>query len=175
MSQTNCLINDGYSIGCKNFAGGIKEVYLTNWASDIIYTEDSNSGITNITSGDTAINFYKYEQAKETSGLDEKPQVIVKNGNSYFEQELTIVLNGMTTALRNQVLLITRATTIAIIKDLNDRYWLLGKDRGLDVNDGKFGTGIAYGDRNGYEIKLFGQEPENAIEVQYDAFSALIS
>ena len=171
MAQTNCLISGGYTLGCLDNIGGVQEVYLANWSSDVEYESSVDNTITGITSGST---YYKFETPKQTAGLTETPNVSVENGTVFYNQELSLVLNKMEAELRNQVLLITRATTTIIVKDQNGNYWLIGKQNGSNVSGGAHGTGLAYGDRNGYSLVISAMEPESVHPIDYAGFSALI-
>ena len=171
MAQTNCLITAGYTIGCLDNTGGAQEIYIANWTSDASYDLDVDDTITGVTSGNT---YYKFETPKQTAGLVETPNVSVENGTVFYNQDVTLVLNKMEADLRNQILLITRATTTIILKDQNGNYWLVGKQNGANVSGGAHGTGTAYGDRNGYSLTLTSMEPELAHPIDYAAFSAMI-
>lgn len=171
MSQANCLLTAGYTLGCLDNSGGIKKLYLANWDSDVEYTE-SSSVITAITSGNT---YYSFDVVRETAGVNETITTSIENGTVFYEQNLSVVFNKMTTTLRDQILLLAKATTTAIVEDLNGTYWLLGEVSGLNLSEGTSGTGVALADRNGYAITLQGREPESMKEIQYAAFSGLIS
>lgn len=171
MAQTNCLISAGYTLGCKDNTGSIKSVYLGNWSSNTTYAEKTDGTITGTTSGSTV---YKFDVVKQTAGLNETINASTENGTVFYQQELALVFNKMSADLRNQILLIAKATTVAIIEDQNGNYWLLGRVNGMDLTTGTAGTGVAYGDRNGYALTLTGMEPELASPIEFAAFSAQI-
>lgn len=171
MATTNCLINAGYSLGCLDNTGSIKSVYLANWDSDTSYGVGTDGTITGITSGNT---YYKFDVVKETAGLVENITSNIQNGVILYSQELSLVFNKMSAALRNQILLIARANTTAIIEDQNGNYWMCGKVNALNLSTGTAGTGVAMLDRNGYALTLTGMEPELATPIIYSGFSSLI-
>lgn len=171
MAQTNCLLSAGYTLGCLDNAGGVKKVWIGNWSSDIAYTKDSDNIITVITSGNT---LYGFEVTRETCGVNENITVSVENGSVFYEQNLSLVFNKMDADIRNQILLLAKATTTAIVQDANDNYWLVGEDQGLNVNSGTAGTGLLLGDRNGYSLTLQGKESQSISKINYSAFTSYI-
>ena len=85
----------------------------------------------------------------------------MENSTVFFEQLFTLILNTMDLNKRNELLLLARANT-AIIFETNEEtptYWILGVENGCDVNGGTSASGVAFGDRNGYEITFQGLEP----------------
>jgi hypothetical protein len=61
------------------------------------------------------------------------------------------------------------------VEDRNGRLWLVGKQAGLDLTSSTRATGVNLTDRNGSTLGLVGSETEPFQEVQFSAFSALIS
>jgi len=167
-----CELTTGVSVGCKDSAGGIKEVYFANKSnvSGITVTADGTvSGITN--SG----SWYKYEPRNATSAMMDNPQVNRQNGTAFYQQGVNLVLTKMEQAKRNEIILLAKANMHIIVKDQNDKYWLLGQDNGMEMENSEVGTGTELGDRNGYTLNFEGKEPEAAPEIQYAAFSADVS
>ena len=77
-----------------------------------------------------------------------------------------MVFNKMEAAKRDQLLLMAQATTMVVVaKDGNGKYWSIGVERGAFMVSGSATSGVAYGDRNGYEIVLGGLEASPMYEV----------
>jgi len=70
---------------------------------------------------------------------------------------------------------VTTARMMAIVKDRNGKYWLLGKNNGIEVSAGTSQTGTTMGDRSGYELTLTGMEEEPCVEVTAAAANAVTS
>ena len=67
---------------------------------------------------------------------------------------------------RNQLLLMAEATSMVIVaKDNNGKYWSVGLERGGYMTSGTAVSGVAYSDRNGYEIIVGGMEAKPIYEV----------
>ena len=72
----------------------------------------------------------------------------------------------MSAAKRNALLLMAEATNmVAIAKDNNGKYFSIGIERGAYMTAGTAVSGVAYADRNGYEITISGLEAAPMYEV----------
>jgi hypothetical protein len=160
----SCNLSQGFPIDCKDNVGGVKAVYIAN--KDNIATITEVSGVITGITMDAGTYFYKYDQIKETSNFAEAITTNVQNGTVFYAQTGEVVLNKLQTATRNEILLLAQATTCMIVQDNNGKYWLLGKQNGLDLTGGGSATGTAYGDRNGYTLTFTGSEQQLATEVQ---------
>jgi hypothetical protein len=153
----NCAIAEGYEQDCnKDSIGGVSEVMLGNLA-------DINN-ITTAVGGAISIDmkvgkqFYKFKTVKNTSSFSNAITTSPTNGSLYYAQSATLVFNKMQLSTSKLVDALCRASLVAIFKDKNGEYTLLGRVNGLDVTGGTFGSGTGSGDRNGYELQLAGEE-----------------
>lgn len=158
-----CALTTGFTLDCRNSNGGIEAVYFTEIANKATLT--SASGAISAFTLTTGKQFFKYELRKKTGLLEQNIQINNENGTVFYEQTLTIKLDKMETAKRNEILLLARTNLMAIVKDNNGKYWLVGETRGTLLSSGKGGTGTAFGDMNGFELTFVGEEPELAKEV----------
>ncbi len=158
-----CALTSGYSLGCRDSAGGVKAV----WFIEI----ENVSGVTSSAGVATAIakannrRFYKYNLQRATAEAGEDIQASIENGTFFFAQTLSIVLNKLQAATRNEILLLGQNVLMAVIQDNNSKYWLYGATNGLTLSGGSAKMGKALGDRNGYELTFTGEEREPALEV----------
>lgn len=162
-----CVLSQGMTIDCRDSIGGVKAVWFIAHGNVSAVTEASGivSAITK-----TGV-FYKYNLVKSTASFVENINVSVENGSVGYAPELNIVLNKMQANTRNEIMLLAQNVLMAIVQDMNGKYWLLGKLNGLDISAGTAGTGTAMTDRNGYTLTFSGVEPQLAPEVA----SAVIS
>lgn len=156
-----CALSQGMTIDCRDSIGGVKAVWFIAHANVSAVTEASGV-VSTITK--TGV-FYKYNLVKSTASLVENINVSVENGSVGYAPELTIVLNKMQANTRNEIMLLAQNVLMAIVQDMNGKYWLLGKQNGLDISAGTSGTGTAMTDRNGYSLTFTGVEPALAPEV----------
>ncbi len=167
-----CALTQGYTLDCKDSLGGLKSVYFIESGNIASYTEAAGV-ITGITL-DAGKFFFKYDLVKETSSFTETVTASVQNGTIFYAQELSLVLNKLQANTRNEILLLAQNTLVAIAEDKNGKYWLLGKSNGLDITGGTAASGVATGDRNGYQLTFSGQEAALAPEVDSDIIAGLV-
>lgn len=166
-----CALTQGYTLSCKESIGGIKAVWFIA-SGDVASVTEASGVVTAITKAGGKV-FYKYELVKNTGSLTETVTASVENGTIFYAPELTIVLNKLQANTRNEILLLAKNNLMAVVEDSNSKYWLLGKLNGLDITGGTAATGVAQGDRNGYELTFSGGEPALAPEVQSSVIAGL--
>lgn len=158
-----CALTQGYTLGCRDSAGGIVAVWLIEF--------DNVSGITKSAGNATAIakanngRFYKYNLERATGEWSETYNDSRENGTSFHAQSLDIVLNKMQATWSQEIKLLAQNRLIAVVQDRAGTYWLLGEESGLMREGGKAGSGKAGGDRNGYELKFTSENVDPAITV----------
>lgn len=167
----SCALTQGYVIDCRSGMGGIKEVYLM--AKQDVASITEVDGVVTALTKDAGKRFYKYELEKATASLTENFNISVQNGTQFFSPELSVVLNKLQANTRNEILLLAKNTLVAVVKDNNGKYWLVGKERGIELTAGSAATGVAEGDRGGYTLTFTGAEPELAPEVSSSLIASL--
>lgn len=166
-----CALTSGYTLDCRDSVGGLVELYFIESGNVSAITEAS--GVVTVITKASGKVFRKYEQEQDTAFFVENLNSNVQNGTQFYQQELTIVLNKMQTALRNELLLLNKNRLIAVAKDANGAYWLLGKTRFLYATAGNSGSGTASGDRNGYTFTYTALEPSLAPSVDSSIIAGL--
>ena len=167
----SCALTQGYILDCKDSAGGITEVYFIERAS--VTAMASASGVVTGLTKASGKRFWKYEMPKETGSFTHNPTVSNENGTVFFEQNLTIVVNKLSAAINTELKLLAQNIVIAVVKDNNNKFWMLGKERGLDMGGSTSGSGTAFGDRSGYSLVFLGKEPDQLYEVNSTVANAL--
>jgi len=155
-----CALTQGYTLDCKDSIGGLKEVYFA--AVEDIASFTGSSGTLTAVTMEAAKTFFKYELVKESSNFAEAINTNVQNGTVFYAQTLEIILNKLQVNTRNEILLLAKNNICAIVKDNNDKMFVLGKVNGLDITGGGSASGTAFGDRNGYTLTFTGNEKELA-------------
>ena len=165
-----CALTQGFVLDCKESVGGIKSVRFVEFdnVASIAYA----AGVATLTMVATK-KFWKYAQVRETSSSTETITANVQNGTIFYKQELTVILNKLAAATRNEILLLAKNRLMAIVEDMNGNFWLLGAKNGLDITGGNSATGTASGDRNGYTLTFEGMEADPMWSVSSAAISAL--
>ena len=165
-----CALTQGFVLDCKESVGGIKSVRFVEFdnVASIAYA----AGVATLTMV-ASKKFWKYAQVRETSSFTETITANVQNGTIFYSQELTVILNKLAAATRNEILLLAKNRLMAIVEDMNGNYWLLGAKNGLDITGGNSATGTASGDRNGYTLTFVAQEADPMWSVSSAAISSL--
>ena len=157
----------GFVNDCNDGQGGIEKIFIANGPVDSI--TESAGIITAITVGGSPLvpaDFFVFETPRQTSSLTETITPSQENGTVTYAQDLAMVFNKMSAAKRNQLLLMAAATNmIAVAKDANGKCWSIGIERGAYMTAGTAVSGVAYADRNGYEITISGLEAAPMYEV----------
>lgn len=166
-----CALSSGYALDCKDSSGGLTEVYFIEKAN--VSSVATASGVVTGLTKASGKRFWKYELPKETGNFTNNPQVSTENGTLFFEQGLTIVINKLSAAVNTELKLLAQNVLIAVVKDNNNKYWMLGKERGVDMAASESGSGTAFGDRSGYTLNFTGKEPDQLYEVNSSVAAAL--
>ena len=165
MSCSN--LTAGFTLDCNDSQGGIEKIFIANGPVQSI--TEANGVITAITVGGSPLvpaDFFAFETPRQTSSLTETQTPSQENGTIVYDQALTMIFNKMEAAKRNQLLLMAEATSLVIVaKDNNGKYWSIGIERGAYMTSGSATSGVAYGDRNGYEVVVSGMEKQPIFEV----------
>jgi len=158
-----CALTSNYLIDCKDSLGGLTEVYFMELGNLTSYTEAS--GVITALVKAAGKKFYKYELVRGTSMFVENINASIENGSVFYQQELTIILNKLQVATRNEILLLAKNRLVSVAKDNNGKYWILGITKGVDISAGTSGSGTAEGDRSGYTLTFTGKEAALSQEV----------
>jgi hypothetical protein len=167
-----CNIIEGITLDCRQGAGGVKKIYLTEFAN--VSTITSSSGSVSAITMVSGKKFWTIELELEDAQFDENATVSIENGTTFYEQTLTFSVYKMTAKNRNIVRLLTQNRLMVIVQDADDVYHLAGETRALHLTASATSTGKAMGDKNGYSITLTGKEPLPCNKVNSGVISGII-
>lgn len=143
----------GIARDCSSNMGGIKNVYIANFAD--VDTVTVTSGVVTAITMLSSKKFYKYVFAPFTSSLTSNWNVSPENGTKYVESTLTMVFNKMDATKRLEIVALAQSELVVIVEDNNGTMFYLGYEEGVRLINGSDGqTGTARGDRNGYTVVL---------------------
>lgn len=166
-----CALTQGYSLSCRDSAGGIKSVYFIEF-DNVSGVTESNGTVSAIAKANGG-RFYKYNLQRATGNWEQVINPSAENGTLFHTQTLSIVLNKMQAATSQEIVLLGQNRLLAVVEDRNSKYWLLGQENGLELSGGRAGSGTAMGDRNGYELTFTSDNIDTANEVSSGIISAL--
>ena len=172
----SCDITSGFTLGCRDNTGGIKNLYILS--GSITSVTDASEGLISGITGSG--EFFQYELFRQTSDFSEAISATPENGTVFYEQSVNAVFFKLQSSTRNQVRVLAKNPDLKIIVETNNgsedgigKYWLLGEENGVQLLSGTGATGTAFGDLNGYSLTFTGQEPEPASEISGSLAGAL--
>jgi hypothetical protein len=159
----SCFITSAEALGCSDSIGGIKKIYVgggSGYTSG--YTYNVDGAITGATST-AGTTYYGFELKRNTSSLVQNTTKSYENGTVYWEQVLTAVLYKYDQEKRNKLKVLGQNDNLQILAiDQNDVVYVLGQVNYSYLSGGSAGSGLALGDRNGFELIFTAQEAEPA-------------
>jgi hypothetical protein len=164
MAYSSCALTTGFDLDCRDSIGGVKSVRLAS-------LEDYTAMVATLAAGaitgwtTAALDFYKYDQLKETSSLTESINGSSQNGTVYFTPEVTLVLSKLDVTKRNEIKVLAQQRLVAIVEGNDSSYWVVGYQNGLELNAGTSATGTAFGDLSGYSLTLSGMEADTMLSI----------
>ena len=166
--MSTCDITSGFTLGCRDNTGGIRNLYILSGSVAGLTGEDVGL-ITDISGSGV---FYKFELFRQTSDYSEAISSTPENGTVFYEQTVNAVFFKLQSATRNQVRVLAKNPNLKVIVETNNgsvdgvgKFFYLGQNNGLQLLSGTGATGTAFGDLNGYNLTFTGQEPEPASEI----------
>lgn len=168
----NCDITKGRSKVCKSGIGGVSKLFLFPWIEDAFTVTDGvataiNASITSV---------FEYELEGDGNTLAENMPSDRNTGTTINTQTLTVILKKIDAATSAEMKLVANSYPMAVVKDRNGVYHIIGIDDGIDFTIDTT-TGGAKTDLNGYT--LTGVSTTTALAPQMDettiaSFEALV-
>tara|TARA_R110002167_G_scaffold73033_2_gene204934 strand:- start:3658 stop:4206 length:549 start_codon:yes stop_codon:yes gene_type:complete len=156
MPYTNCEIDGGRTVGCKESLGGVKAVYIGNF-------EDIPAGAAFAQAADvvTAVEtqtFYKFELRPELSSLVVNYNSDAASGTTFFEQVLSCTFQLLDSTDVADIRNLCQGRPNIWVEDNNLNVFLIGAEYGCNVTGGNIQTGVAFSDMSGYTIDFTARE-----------------
>ena len=157
---------------CKDNIGGIKEVYIIDYANvtGVTATADKISAIT----VDSTETFKTYSFKKQTSQMTTNIASDDVAGTTLFTTELNLRFSKLETAKRLEILALAFGDLAVIVRDSNDVFWYLGKNYPVSLSAGSINTGTNLGDFSGYDVTLTDIAKEAPMEVDKTALESIL-
>lgn len=164
----------GIPYDCSSSMGGIKEVYLTNYADNIFETGATASGDTVISGISSAVTFHRYQFRKGTGSMTSTLNVDDAAGSNYVSTELVLLFTRMETIKRTAIAALALGGLAGIVVDCNGKKWALGLEEPVNATAGSGNTGTARTDSNNYQITLTDDAASFPYEVTDEAFASIV-
>lgn len=152
MSCTQAL--SGIAASCDTNVGGVREVYIANYADVTAVEVDGTSNMIDTITMATTAKFKKYAFKKNTSSLTSTLNVDPANGVNFVQSDLSLVFAKQETAKRMEIAKLSLGELRVIVLDANGKYWFLGEEEFVSATAGTAETGVNRTDGNRYTITL---------------------
>lgn len=162
-----CDIQSGYTLSCRDSAGGIQSLYILS--GSITSIDETAGEITTISGSGT---LFEFQLPRNVGSVSEAINASLEAGTVFYESTTELVMQKLQTSVRNIVETLSQNPDLKVIAKTNNgssdgvgQYFLLGRYRGLSVSGGTGATGTAFGDLSGYSLTFTGQEPSPMQEI----------
>ena len=161
---------------CKEFAGGLRGVFLVPYAFDDVITKDSGGLVTSIENNDVRVTAYFFE-LKGLSTLEISGATSRDNGTTAYTQTLTLSLkpSGSTPAIADSDAelfdTLTKGRWRVIAWDRNNVFTLLGEVEGMDATTDVEAWGTQMGDARLNTVTLIGMETTPKAVVDAESYA----
>jgi len=171
-SQT---LNGFTALDCNPSKGGVKEIYICNY-DDVaaisptindISTADTITGIT-MASGKT---WSKYVMRRNTASMTSTLNFDETAGVNYVSTDVLLRFNKLDTPQRIEMTALTLAETRVVVRDANDKWWLIGYDEPVVPASGTAQTGVQKSDGSYYELTLQSSDSSWPLELSAEAIA----
>lgn len=172
----SCVLNTGTTLDCRSSLGGVKSVYIgSTTGQDISITAatgvatalTAQGGTIDITTvADlTTSGMFEFQQPRQSASLSETGAFSEENGTAFYTSVLSFVVNTLEGEKLNTLNILGQNTRlVVVVKDANDRYWIIGNTSGAIVTASTSETGTSFGDRSGITIEVTGLSPQPMFE-----------
>lgn len=124
------------------------------------------SGADEITGFSGSGTWFHFELVKQSSSFTEEILVNDVAQSVTFQPSIVISLPKLDQSLRNLFFDLVKQNELqVIVKDNNERYWMVFLANGGLVSAGSMATGQAYNDLNGITLTMTGGEPDASREI----------
>jgi len=164
-----CAITSGYTIDCRESAGGIEVVYLIENsalydASGVSRVLETSGTVTAISKNSTK-RFWKFEVPRATASASNGITSSQENGTFFYTHQVMFPVNSRSATVRNIINVLAKYSCTFVTKEGDGSFRLYGKEFGLTLDTTESGSGTSLGDRNGYMLTFSSQEREDFLIV----------
>lgn len=142
----------GASLECGN-VGGIKELWIAP-IEDVTAIGTPVAGEIPTITMDGVKRFKKYSFRRGNANYVSNLTKDEKAGTVYLTTDVTVQLNKMSVALRNEMVQLTKGQFYVIVVDENDEKWFIGYGSYNSATTGVGQTGAEMGEGNFYNLVL---------------------
>ena len=141
----------GITNDCATSKGGIREVYIADWAKDLFVAGETADTIASLKA---ETKWYRFYIKKNTSSFTSTATIDLANGVNYVSTELNLVFTRMETSKRVEMSALLLNDVACLVVDSNNKVWCMGKDNPVNASAATAESGTNASDGNKYSITL---------------------
>lgn len=175
MSTYCTQLLNGIGLSCEHTMGGIKAVYLANFA-DVASVTEEDGVIIEITMANSA-KFYKYLfRRNSASNMSSSRSGDDAAGTHSVTTNIAMTFSRMDSDKRKEMDKLSVAQLICIVEDRNGMRWMpcTPNDDYMSMSVGEANTGSTTSEANQYSATITGEASHFPYEVDEEAFLAVI-
>jgi hypothetical protein len=163
--MANCELTTGILLECKDGIGGIKQIVLTQWYSNVSFIFDGTTEVVDEITGIDAGDLYTYELPTQTGSFEETINFNRDAGTIFYTQTVNVMLNKLTAAKRLELQNVATSRVIVFVEDTNGNWWAVGYEYGADLSTATAATGATLGDMNGFTLAFTHEAAKRAYKL----------
>jgi hypothetical protein len=165
-----CELTTGFTLGCLEGIGGVKEVLITNY-TDPTTGVDFMSGVTfGGTDGEVDAlptwEIYRYVPFRNSGSYIETVNKNLETGTLYFSQEVGWTFGKLNQEMRNEFLNVAKAKMIVFVRTNDDQILLVGTTEGSQLTAGTVQSGQQKADLMGYQVTTIAENLTPAVHLE---------
>ena len=146
-------ILNGLNLDCEKSFGGIRRVFLANYA-DVTSIEKDTDGFINSISMAGNAKFKEYECVKNTGSMVSNLTINETAGSNFVTTELNLVFVKQDAIKQQEMEKLQNAHLVCVVEDANSNWWYLGADNYVYASGGCANSGVNLTDANSFSITL---------------------
>lgn len=164
-----CELTTGFTLGCLEGIGGVKEVLIANYTlpggADFMsgVTYDAVTGEVN---GLPTATIYRYVPFRNSGNYVETVNKNLETGTLFFSQEVGWTFGKLNQDMRNEFLNVAKAKMIVFVRTNDDQILLVGTTEGSQLTAGTVQSGAAKADLMGYQVTTTAENLEPAVHLE---------
>ena len=164
-----CELTTGFTLGCLEGIGGVKEVLIANYTlaggADFMsgVTYDASTGEVN---GLPTATIYRYVPFRNSGNYVETVNKNLETGTLFFSQEVGWTFGKLSQDMRNEFLNVAKAKMIVFVRTNDDQILLIGATEGSQLTAGTVQSGAAKADLMGYQVTTTAENLEPAVHLE---------
>ena len=169
----SCALTKGFTLGCKEFAGGVKELKFKAFPINIAdYTIGANNVVTIAATSQTG--WYKYELREEVASLTDTATANPQNATLFYTTEIKFFLENLNSDNSEELHLLAKNNLLVAVQTNAGKCFLVGLPRGADVTAIAAQTGTAFGDKYGYDVTIQYKDTHPIYEITKATYDSLV-